>query len=79
MAQDLDESSAVGKKVTWYDKHFLDHILQMLSTCNLVYLHSSHILYLVCFLPGKACCCCFCCSKRPVLLKSSKDLAIMLN
>lgn len=79
MAQDLDESSAVEKKVTCSDKHILDHILQMPSTCNLVYLHSSHILYLVCFLPGKACCCCFCCSKRPVLLKTSKDLASVLH
>lgn len=32
MAQDFDESAAVGKKVTWYDKHFLDHRCSHLVT-----------------------------------------------
>lgn len=49
MVHDLDESNAVGKKVGWYVKYFLDHILQMLPICNLVYIHNSHILYLVSF------------------------------
>lgn len=79
MAQDLDKSNAVGKRVIWYDKHFFDHILQVLSSCNLVYLLSSHVLYHVCFLPRKARCCCFRCSKRSVLLKSSEDLASTLH
>lgn len=80
MAQDLDKSNAVGKRVSWYDKQFFDHILQMLSNCNLVYLISLAHTFLMCMLSSqKARCCCFCCSKRSVLLKSSKDLASTLH